>query len=261
MWKSVGQRFRVLRRHLRLRQEDLAALAGVSRQVIQRIESGHWDGIGVDKIHRVANALGARLFFGVKWNGEQLDRLADAGHAELQNAMAALLRSAGWFVAVEVSFNHYGDRGRYDLIAYHPATRIVLVVEIKTGIGDVQATLGILDMKVRLALTVAREQGWDRPTIAVPALVIADERQQHRIVHKHEALFERFVMRARSARAWLRRPTSGVSGLLLYLPLTDARTVGVRAANRGARVRPRRSDVTSVRRDGHLSGVATDLRA
>ena len=61
MWKSVGQRFRVLRRHLRMRQEDLAGLSQVSRQVIQRIESGHWDGIGVDKIQRVANALGAPL--------------------------------------------------------------------------------------------------------------------------------------------------------------------------------------------------------
>ena len=244
-----------------MRQVDLARLSQVSRQVIQRIESGHWDGIGVDKIHRVANALGARLSFGLTWNGEQLDRLADAGHAELQNAMATLLRTAGWLVAVEVSFNHYGDRGRYDLIAYHPATRIVLVVEIKTGIGDVQATLGILDFKVRLALKVAAEQGWDRPSVGIPALVIADERQQHRIIHRHEALFERFGVRARSARAWLRRPASGASGLLLYLPLTDARTVGVRAANRGERVRKRPTNVTSAGRCGHVSPVERDSRA
>lgn len=261
MWRSVGRRYRVLRRHRRLRQEDLAALSGVSRQVVQRIESGRWDGIGVAKIHRVATALGAHLFVGLTWNGEQLDRLVDAAHAELQNAMAALLRAAGWVVAVEVSFNHYGDRGRYDLIAYHPATRIVLVVEIKTGIGDVQATLGILDMKVRLALEIAREQGWDRPSVAIPALVIADERQQHRIVRKHAALFERFAVRARSARAWLRRPIDGVSGLLLYLPLTDARTVGLRAANRGERVRMPTPAGTSAPRGRHMSTVGPDSRA
>lgn len=203
----------------------------------------------------------ARLFFGLTWNGEQLDRLVDAGHAELQNAMAARLSAAGWLVAVEVSFNHYGDRGRYDLIAYHPATRIVLVVEIKTGIGNVQATLGILDMKVRLATNVAREQGWDRASVAIPALVIADERQQHRIIHRHAALFARFAVRARSARAWVRRPVGGVTGLLLYLPLTDARTVGVRAANRGHRVRKPPTDATSAGRYGHLPPFEPDSRA
>lgn len=41
-----------------------------------------------------------------------------------------------------MSFNHYGDRGRYDILAFHPPTGILLVVEVKTGIGDVQATLG-----------------------------------------------------------------------------------------------------------------------
>lgn len=253
MWRSVGERFRVLRRRLRLRQEDLARLAGISRQVVQRIESGQWDGIGLDKVHRVAGALGARLHVGLTWNGEQLDRLVDAGHAELQNTVAAMLRGAGWLVAVEVSFNHYGDRGRYDIVAYHPATRIVLVVEIKTAIGDVQATLGILDVKVRLALTVARQQGWEQPLVAVPALVIADERQQHRVVSEHDALFSRFSMRARPARAWIRRPATDVSGLLMYVPMTNARLVGVRKASRGERVRGAAATMTSGAPGGHMS--------
>lgn len=88
-----------------------------------------------------------------------------------------------------MSFNQYGERGRYDLLAFHPATGIVLVVEIKTAVGDVQATLGILDVKVRLALDIARQHGWSEPRIAIPALVIADERQQHRVLHQHAALF------------------------------------------------------------------------
>lgn len=228
-------------------------MAGVSRQVVQRIEWGRWNGIPVDKVDRVAAALGARLQVGLMWHGEQLDRLVDAGHAELQNTMATMLRAADWLVAVEVSFNHYGDRGRYDVLAFDSATRIVLVAEIKTAIGDVQATLGILDVKVRLARRVAQEQGWERPVAAIPALVIADERQQHRLVAAHDALFARFSMRARSARAWLRRPSIGVSGLLMYVPLTNARVVGVRTATRGQRVRRSSQSVTSASPRGHLS--------
>lgn len=228
-------------------------MAGVSRQIVQRIEWGHWNGIPFDKIDRVASALGGRLQVGLTWRGEQLDRLVDAGHAELQNTVATMLRAAGWLVAVEVSFNHYGERGRYDILAYHPANGIVLVVEIKTAIGDVQATLGILDVKVRLAPMVAGQRGWERPTIAIPALVIADERQQHRLVAAHGALFDRFSVRARQARAWLQRPSIGSSGLLLYVPMTNARVVGVRVATRGQRVRTTIADETSVVSGGRLS--------
>ena len=116
----------------------------------------------------------------LSWQGELLDRLVDAAHAELQDAVVDLLTAAGWICAVEVSFNHFGERGRYDVLAYHAATGIVLVIEVKTAIGDIQATLGQLDVKVRLAREVARERGW-RVRRVVRMLVIADERQQHRI--------------------------------------------------------------------------------
>lgn len=255
MWRAVGQRFLVLRRRLELTQAELAELTGVSRGVIQRIEHGAWHSVPVGRLERVAAALGARLQVLLTWNGEQLDRLVDAGHAELQNGYAALLGAAGWSVAVEVSFNHFGDRGRYDLLAFHPVSACLLVVEVKTAIGDVQATLGTLDMKLRLAADVARAQGWPRPSAVVPVLVLADERQQHRIVAGHAALFARFALRGRSARAWLRRPARGASGLLSYIPLTDARVVSVRKATRGQRVRKAAGRVTTAPRPRHLSTV------
>ena len=150
-----------------------------------------------------------------------------------------MLTAAGWLVAAEVSFNHYGDRGRYDLLAHHAALALVLAVEVKTAIGDVQETLGRLDMKVRLARDIARARGWHTATVACPVLVVADERQQHRIVARHSALFARFDLRGRPARAWLVHPSPDVSGVLVYLRLTNARTVSVRCATRGRRVRKR----------------------
>jgi transcriptional regulator with XRE-family HTH domain len=255
MWKSVAERFAVLRRRLRLTQSELAAAAGVSRRMVQRIEAGSWQNLSVAALERVATALGGRLQVILTWNGEQLDRLVDAGHAELQNAFAQLLRAAGWEVAIEVSFNHYGDRGRYDLIAYHAASGILLVVEIKTVIGDLQATLGTLDVKLRLAIEVARTQGWARPVAVIPVLVVADERQQHRLVLAHAALFARFALRGRPARAWLERPTSNATGLLLYLSMTNARVVGLRKASRGQRVRKPSAKAPIAPPDAHMSSA------
>lgn len=232
-----GARLRTLRRRMRLTQEDAARRAGISHRTVQRIEAGAWDQVRHGALRRLSDALGAQIRVVISWNGAQLDRLVDAGHAELQNAFAGLLTAAGWSTAIEASFNHYGDRGRYDILAWHAATRIALVVEVKTAVGDVQATLGSLDVKVRLATTLAEREGWGRPLAVVPALVIADERHQRRLVAQHGALFARFPLRGRSARAWLRHPAVGPNGLLLYLPITNARMVSIRRVNRAGRGR------------------------
>jgi transcriptional regulator with XRE-family HTH domain len=236
MWRQFGERIRVLRRQLRLTQARLATMAHVSVTSLGRIERGDVTRIPVGTLDRVAAALGASLRLSIAWRGEALDRLTDAAHAELQNAVAELLRTAGWLVAVEVSFNHYGDRGRCDVLAFHPPTGILVVVEVKTAIGDVQELLGRLDTKVRLAGVLAVSQGWPRPAAVVPVLVVADERQQYRVVADHAALFARFELRGRTARAWLANPKPS-SGLLVRLPLTNSRLVAVRAASRGSRVR------------------------
>jgi len=46
----------------------------------------------------------------------------------------AELRGHGWLVAAEASFNRYGERGSIDVLAFHPADRVVLVVEVKSVI-------------------------------------------------------------------------------------------------------------------------------
>jgi len=119
-------------------QSVLGARSGASRQLISRIERGDLAAIPVGTLRRVAAELDGTLTLQIRWRGEELDRLVDAVHARLQQATSGLLLSLGWLVRVEVSFNHYGDRGRVDIIAIHPTLRIVLVIEIKSGLGDLQ---------------------------------------------------------------------------------------------------------------------------
>lgn len=138
-----------------------------------------------------------------------------------------------WQVRAEVSFNHFGDRGRIDVLGYHPDLRALLVVEVKSGIGDLQETLGRLDVKARVARHVARELGWPQMAAVVPALVIGDSRRSRRIVAEHAALFGRFTVRGRAALAWVRTPMlPGPAGLLWFAERADPLKVVTTAERR-----------------------------
>lgn len=231
---NVPRAVRFLRRGKRLRQRDLATTVGVSRDKISRLERGRLGSLTLEAVDRIAGGLGATVHLELRWHGEQLDRLMDSVHAGLQQAVAQLLTDAGWLVRAEVSFNRYGERGRCDILAFHPATRVLLVVEIKGRVGDVQETLGRLDVKVRLGPMLARELGWGPPDAVVPALVLAEDRTSRRVIAAHDALFARFGLCGWRARAWLRQPESTAGGLLWFHKLTGAHALRV---NHGQRVR------------------------
>jgi transcriptional regulator with XRE-family HTH domain len=224
-------------RALRLRkgwsQETLGARARVSREAVSRCERSELDGMTLGLVAQIASALGATVSVQLRWQGEQLDRLIDAAHAAMQQAVAEWLSSLGWRARVEVSFNHYGDRGRVDILAYHPLRQILLVVEIKSGLGDLQETIGRLDVKARVARTVARELGWTEIDAVVPALVIGDARAARRTVTAHDALFAAFNLRGRAAIAWVARPRQpGPTGLLWFTNRKDSRQLTDRRARR-----------------------------
>lgn len=141
--------------------------------------------------------------------------MTDAAHAEMQAWLAGVLRGAGWNVEPEVSFNHYGDRGRVDLLAFHPVRRVLLVVEIKTRLLDAQEVIGRLDVKRRVAPIIARQRGWS-PTATVSALVFNEDSTTRRRLRANAALFASYSLRGRSALAWLRHPgPSAPSGVLI----------------------------------------------
>jgi transcriptional regulator with XRE-family HTH domain len=217
-------------------QAVLAARVGLSREAISRAERGEMRGMTLARLEQIAMALGASLAVQVRWQGEQLDRLIDAGHAALQEAVARLLTSLGWIVRVETSFNHYGDRGRVDVLAFDPRSSILLAVEIKSALGDLQETLGRLDTKVRVAPIIAREPGWTDVAAVVGALVIGDSRGARQVVGNHPLMFDRFALRGRAAVAWLRRPRLPVpTGLLWFVERRDSRAMCIRRVRRSTK--------------------------
>lgn len=182
-------------------------------------------------LERLVDALGASLDLQLRWQGERLDRLLDAAHAALVERVVRLLRARGWATEVEASFAIRGERGSIDILAWHPATTALLVVEVKSVVADVQSTISTLDRKRRLAPLVARDRGWPTQS-ASRLLVVADGRTARRRVAEHEAMFRvAFPDRGLAVHAWTRRPSGRISGLI-FMP--NARQTAVRQ-----RVRPR----------------------
>jgi transcriptional regulator with XRE-family HTH domain len=212
--QRVGRIARALRRRLSWRQLDLALKAGCSQALISLVERGHVDRVSLHALRRILGAVDARVMVAVLWRAGDLDRLLDDGHARLVAAVATVLRTADWLVETEITYSEFGERGSYDLIAFHPPTRMLLVVETKTDFPSAEATLRKLDEKVRLATKVALERfGW-RARAASRLLVLAEGRTARRRIERHAALLEgAFPCRSVGVRRWIAAPAGSVSGL------------------------------------------------
>jgi hypothetical protein len=179
----------------------------------------------------MGSALDLRLTWDAGYRGAELARLRDADHARLAEWLTQRLDAFGWTVVPEASFNHYGERGRIDLLAFHAATRMLLVVEIKTVIADIQELLGSLNIKQRVAPIVGRSLGWHAER-AVPSLVVPESTTNRRRLAAHVRLFAGFTLRGKGAVAWIRRPEGIPGGVLLLVALPDRNAIGVRRAGR-----------------------------
>ena len=212
--KAIGRAIRALRVRKRLRQTDAAEVAKTSQQTVSRVESGLLDGITIGALRAVANAAGARLAIDIRWQGADLDRLLGARHSAMHEFLATMFSGLpAWVALPEVSFAVFGERGVVDILAWHAPSRSLLVIEIKTELADMQAMLGTLDRKVRLAPGIARERGWNPATVSA-WLVIAEGSTNRARVDAHRA-FLRAALPADgpSMRAWLREPTGAIRAL------------------------------------------------
>jgi transcriptional regulator with XRE-family HTH domain len=244
----LGAALRSIRIRKRLRQQDLAARAGVSRTIVGRIEHGRLDSIPLGTIRRVAVALDARLDAALRWQGGDLGRLINARHAAMHEAMAAVFAGLdGWVAEPEVSFSIYGERGVIDVLAWHPGRRILLIIELKTELVDINDLMGSADRRRRLAATIARDRGWD-PTAIATWVVLAESRTNRRAVTAHSMVLRaKFPFDGRAMRRWLRDPGGRVDALG-FLPSVHGVSIG-RAIAPVRRVSGARSNSARARRD------------
>lgn len=212
--RRIGDVHRRLRQRARLTQRDLSAKSGVPRWRIGKLEANEFARLHFDEVERSLSALGAELEIRVMYRGAAVDRLLDEGHAALVGRVVELLGSLGWEVRVEVAFNVFGDRGSYDILAWLPTARALLVIEVKTELASIEGTLRPLDVKVRLAAKVARERfGWN-PQCVGRALVMPEMRSARRAVELHGAVLRaQLPQTSRQLHSWLRAPVGPIGAV------------------------------------------------
>lgn len=219
--RRVGRIIAAVRREKRLRQVDVARRAGLSQSAVSRLERGRLDAMTLRAVERVARALDIDLRLEARWHGGAGDQLVDRGHARLVEWIVARLRRAGWEVVVEFTFNHYGERGSVDVLAFHAATRSLLLVEVKTRLHDLQAFLSTFDRKVRVVPgLVLHDLGWDATSVS-RMLVLTDTTANRSLVERHRSSLDLTLPgRAAEARRVVRDPGRAVGAIWFVTPDT-----------------------------------------
>lgn len=189
---AMGRVLRMLRLRRDWRQSDVAEKAGISSSAVGRHESGVIGLLGVLEKH--AAVFGLRVDVRMVGRAGSLIRLGDEEHARIVETVAAWFREHGFLTEAEASFSEWGERGRIDLLAFDPATGTLVVVEVKTQLLDLQDLFGSLNVKERLAATIAERRGW-RVSRCVTVLAVANTAANRAVVREHPSLFADFDSR------------------------------------------------------------------
>jgi len=235
---KVGSVFRAVRIRRGMSQSQVAEAAGISRAVVSIIERGLLDDTSLRMIGRVSAALGISCELEARWRGAETATLLDERHARLVQLVVTRLIRLGWQVLPEHTFSIWGERGSIDVLAWHPARRAVLVIEVKTRLADLQDLLSTMDRKRRLASSIARAEGW-KPLGVGSLLVLPGETWARTAVGRFDSVFSAALPeRSTVVGAWLKAPDRDLRGIWF---LKDA--PGSTKCRRGGvmRVRPRRA--------------------
>jgi hypothetical protein len=165
---------------------------------------GRQDALDLAQLVDIATAIGARLRLVVDapFLADRA-RQRDVVHARCIGFVARRLRAAGWLAATEVEIHGVRGSGWIDVLAYHPASGRLLVIEIKTEIDDLGRIQSTLGWYRREAWDAARSLGW-RPRHVRPALLLlATRANDRRLRDNREAVRQAFPADAANLRRML----------------------------------------------------------
>ncbi|HTK44628.1 MAG TPA: helix-turn-helix domain-containing protein [Patescibacteria group bacterium] len=243
---AVGRVFRALRLRLGWTQSMAAAKAGISRSSYSELERGWIDRVSIGKLRKIATIFEVRLVLEPRWRGAALDRAFSSRHAAMAEEVTRLLVGAGWEVRPEVSFNHFGERGVVDLVAWHGSSRTILLIELKTELADINNLLAVTDRRRRLAARIVEPFGWVPGNVA-EWVVVAESRTNRRRAGEHRTVLRAaFPSDGRRIAGWLKEPREALAALW-FLPDSGASAVRHGCAPR-FRVRARSTSAEGTRK-------------
>jgi transcriptional regulator with XRE-family HTH domain len=250
----------MLRRRREWRQLDLASASGCSQSLISLVERGHLESLSVRVIRELLGSLDAGLVLEVRWRGAALDRLLDEAHAALVAETAARLRHLGWEVQVEVTYSEFGERGSFDILAWHPVARVVLAIEVKTDLPSLEGTLRKLDEKARLAAKVGRGRfGWQAQSVGRVLVVPSTSTMRARLARHATVIETSLPLQGMAFRRWLTQPSGAASGVWFVSNTNRGGAKSVRPAHERVR-RPKPGRGTTATATPSGSGSAACIR-
>jgi transcriptional regulator with XRE-family HTH domain len=235
---EFGRVCRDTRHRLDLSQQEVGGSVGISRGYLARVEAGRANP-SLALVERLGDALGLRLELIATppiFLSER--RSHDLVHARCSGAVDRRLTSAGWIVVRELEASEGRIHGWIDLLAFHPRSAILLIIEIKTRLDDIGATERQIAWYERHAMAAARRQGWQLRQSAAWLVALWSDEVDQAIVTNREA-FARFPDRASHMLEVVRGEPVAGRGIALIDPASHRADWLIRTRLDGRRSHPR----------------------
>lgn len=215
--QRLGATVRFLRRRRGWRQADLGSAAGISRGTVSLLERGHFEGVTIGTMRRLSAAIDLRIDLVPRWRGAEVGRMLGRRHSLLHEAFARHLDAhPAWTFRPEVSYSIYGERGVIDMLAWHAERAMLLVVEFKTELVDVNDLIGTMDRRRRLAIRIGRDAGWVATAVSSLVVLVGSRTNRRRAAEHRTVLRAAFPSDGRRLDGWLRDSARPVSMLAMW---------------------------------------------
>jgi len=231
--QSIGGTVRDGRLAIGWSKETLAQRSGLSRGMVGRVERGGVN-VTVDTASRLLEALGLVAELSIRRPFITRPRQVDAAHATCVAHVQRRLEAAGWAVRREVEIVHARSHGWIDILAFEPATRTMLVIEVKTEIHDLGRVERTLTWYKRESWAAARRLGWRPQRVRPWLLVLATEANDARLRDNRAAVGQSFPARSMD----MLEPAGTGGGVALIDPRSRRREWLIRARIDGRRTSP-----------------------
>lgn len=224
--ERAGLVVRTERRAIGWTQRELARRSGVPQSRISLIERRLARTVRSDEVDRLLTVLGVEYWLGARGPAHLDLRPSDLLHAKCSAYADRRLRAAGWQVAREVEIGGPRSRGWIDLLAYHPARRLLLIIEVKTELLDLGAIERTIGWYEREAIVAARRRGWTPGRVASVLLILDSVANDGAIRTAPDLLARAFPGRATGFRAVLAgdEPADGARFLAVIDPRSRSST-------------------------------------
>lgn len=201
----LGAQVRESRRRRRVTQRQLAALAGIGRSTVGRLERGHGGHLSMDAWQRVGLALGRSLR--VSLDRDTREDTSDAGHLLVQELLLALGRRLGYATDFESPSRPADPARSIDVSWRNDRLRRLIVLEAWNTIGDLGAAARSFTRKLADVERRAIAIGEGRPHHVSGCWVVRASARNRALVSRYPEVFTaRFPG---SSERWVRALTEG----------------------------------------------------